>query len=155
MKKNRKNLFTKGHKLSSKLPKLQKLGLEQEAYQSFCFHLADGGRKDTWHFEHEKLSLTFETMEKYIEENPSIFPAIKKKIAEAKGHRKWEKTVEEHALGRNECVTPALQMVMRNKFGWDKPDKSPTEAPPQFDSQLQVLKKVEGKWTEKKEFSTG
>lgn len=139
-----------GNKAAYKLPKLQKLGLEQKAYESYCHHLESGAIKETWYFEHPKISLTWETMEKYVEENPSVFPPIKSKVAYAKGYRRWEKLVEEHAQGKNECVTPALQMTMRNKFGWDREEKAAIQAPVQLDGQLKILKSVDGEWKEVK-----
>ena len=101
--------------------KLKSPDLRQEAYESYCSHIARGKVKKSWYYEHPDASLTWETMEKYIRENESEFDPIKKKIAEAKGLMYWEGKVEEAAIGTNKDASiPGLQMVMRNKFGWDK-----------------------------------
>lgn len=101
--------------------KIKSPTIRQEAYESYCSWISNGKIKKTWYFEHPEASLTWETMEKYIRENESEFDPIKKKIAEAKGLRYWEGKVEDAALGANKDASiPGLQMVMRNKFGWDK-----------------------------------
>lgn len=93
------------------------------AYKSYCAHLSLGKDKRSWCLE-EPVTLTWETMEKYIRENPEVFDPLKKRIAEAKGYRLWEEAVEGAALGRNkDHNTATLQMKMRNKFGWDKVDR--------------------------------
>ena len=58
---------------------------------------------------------------------PLEFDPLKKKTAETKGFARWEQVCEDSATGDNpNACTPSLQMVMRNKFGWDrvKPDTS-------------------------------
>jgi hypothetical protein len=101
--------------------KIKSPELRQQAYESYCSHIAKGKVKKSWYFEHPSASLTWETMEKYISQNEVEFDPIKKKVAEAKGLMLWEGKVEEAALGDNKDASiPGLQMVMRNKFGWDK-----------------------------------
>ena len=104
--------------------KLKDPDVRQDAYNSYCAHLAKGKKKETWVFEHPTLTCTFKTMDRYIAEFPDEFPAIKKEVAYAKGYQVWEEIAEEHAKGQNACVTPALQMIMRNKFDWDKEEKA-------------------------------
>lgn len=108
--------------------KLKDPDVRQQAYEQYCAHLAKGKSKKSWCFEHPnpKLSCTWETMEKYIE-NAIEFDPIHKKIAETKGYAKWEQIVEDSAVGDNpDANTASLQMIMRNKFAWDrvKPDTS-------------------------------
>jgi hypothetical protein len=51
-----------------------------------------------------------------------------KERAKSKGYAIWEKHVEDSAIGLNEKAnTASLQMIMRNKFGWDKKDDVPEE----------------------------
>lgn len=108
--------------------KLKTPELKIEAYRQYCEHLAKGKSKESWYFEHPDISLTWETMEKYIKEDV-VFEPIKKKIAEAKGFSMWETVLEESAKGKNQKAnTATLQMLMRNKYGWDKPEKRETEA---------------------------
>ena len=42
--------------------------IKAEAYKQYCAHLAKGKKKRTWRFKHPDVSLTWETMEKYIKE---------------------------------------------------------------------------------------
>lgn len=108
--------------------KLKTPELKLEAYRQYCEHLARGKSKESWYFEHPDMSLTWETMEKYIKEDV-VFEPIKKKIAEAKGFAMWETVLEESAKGKNtKANTATLQMLMRNKYGWDKSEKKDTEA---------------------------
>lgn len=100
--------------------KLKTPELKAEAYRQYCAHLAKGKSKKSWYFEHPDLELTWETMEKYIAGNIIDFPPIKKEISQCKGLAYWEEVVDQTALGNNEANLPALQMLMRNKFGWDK-----------------------------------
>jgi hypothetical protein len=59
-------------------------------------------------------------MEKYLQDTAEFDP-IQMKVSETKGYAKWEQIAEDGAEGTNPDVNPAcLQMVMRNKFGWDK-----------------------------------
>lgn len=98
--------------------------LRKEAYRQYCNHLAQGYHQDSWYFEHPELTLCSESMEKYIKEYPQELAPINKRVAKAKGLKIWEKVVEDSAKGDNEKAnTASLQMLMRNKFGWDKPEK--------------------------------
>jgi hypothetical protein len=100
--------------------KLKTPDLKAEAYKQYCAHLAKGKSKKSWYFEHPDLELTAETMDKYIAENPIDFRPITKQIAEIKGFAHWEEIVEQSARGENEANTASLQMLMRNKYKWDK-----------------------------------
>lgn len=133
------------NKNNNKFEKLKKLGLIEEAYESYCRHLETGKVRDSWYFDHPDLKLTAETLEKHMKENPIDFPAIKKQIAHAKGYAHWEDLVEQHAQGKNKCITPAIQMVMRNKFGWDKQTKEESRVPESFDAILKILKPTDNK----------
>ena len=64
-------------------------------------------------------------MEKWMKEYPSEFPAIHMEISESKSLKKWERHVEDICMGKVKGAQPAaLQMIMRNKFGWDKQERS-------------------------------
>jgi len=100
--------------------KLKTSDLKQEAYKQYCEHLAKGKSKRSWTFKHPELSLTWERMEKYIADEIELDP-IQKELAMADGYLEWEKIAEDSAKGVNkDANTASLQMVMRNKFGWDK-----------------------------------
>lgn len=98
--------------------------IRQQAYGQYCEWLAKGKMSRSFTFEHEQYSCTGETMESYIKNNPSEFSSIKKQIAFSKGLAHWEEIVDGSATGDNEAPTASLQMVMRNKYGWDKEDKN-------------------------------
>lgn len=101
--------------------KLKTNELKMEAYKSYCAHLAKGKAKKSWYFQHPDLCLLWETMEKYIREEPTVFDPIQKEIAWAQGYQLWEGVVEDSATGANEKAnTASLQMLMRNKYLWDK-----------------------------------
>ncbi len=100
--------------------KLNTPELKAIAYASYCNHLALGKDKKSWCLE-DPIELTWETMEKYIRDNPIDFDPLKKQIAEAKGYNRWEQVVEDSAIGKNkDHNTATLQMKMRCKFGWDR-----------------------------------
>lgn len=99
--------------------------LKAEAYRQYCEHLAKGKSKRSWYFDHPDLTLTWETMEKYMKDEV-IFDPSKKKIAMSKGFGLWEEVVELSANGKNtKANTATLQMLMRNKFGWDRNGANP------------------------------
>jgi hypothetical protein len=100
--------------------KLSTPELKADAYKQYCDHLAKGKSKRSWYFEHPELQLTAETMEKYIASSPIDFVPIHKEIAQCKGFGYWEEVVEQSARGENQANTASLQMLMRNKFDWDK-----------------------------------
>lgn len=93
------------------------------AYESYCAHLAKGKDKKSWNLK-TPVKLTWETMEKYIRDDPQVFDPIEKQIAESDGYYFWEEVVEDAALGKNkDHNTATLQMKMRCKFGWDRMDR--------------------------------
>jgi len=99
--------------------------IRQKAYKSFCSHLAKGKSIESWYFEEGEHLCCYKTMQSYIAKFPSEFPSIKKEIAMIKGFQYWESVVEDSAIGKNkDASTPSLQMLMRNKYGWDKQDSS-------------------------------
>ena len=112
------------HGLKLKSPEIRQL-----AYKQYCEHLAKGKTKRSWRFRHPEHSCTWETMEKYIKDETEFDP-IHKEEALADGLYLWEEVVEESAKGINkDANTASLQMIMRNKFGWDKEDKSANFSP--------------------------
>ena len=122
--------------------KLKTEELKREAYRQYCEFLAKGYSKDGWEFEHPDLTLTWETMEKYIKEDPIVFEPIKKKVAEAKSFHAWECKGLKMMHGEMKSETALYQMFMRNKFGWDREEKAATDSPKEFDQQLQIIKPV-------------
>src|SRR5579872_5829930 len=94
--------------------------VRQSAYDDYCSHLAKGKSKKSWFYNKDGYRCSWETMEKYIKDEVE-FDALKKIEAECKGFGTWEEVVEQAAIGKNRHAnTATLQMLMRNKFGWDK-----------------------------------
>ena len=111
-------LFQEGNQFAKKLKTDE---LKKEAYRQYCQHIAEGYPKKAWCLRHPDITLTWETMEKYIKESETDFDPLKKKIAESKGLRYWDSLIRDSASGRNsKANTATIQMVMRNKYGWDK-----------------------------------
>jgi hypothetical protein len=111
----------------------------QDAYNSFCEHIAEGKDQRSWHYDVDGDTLTYVTMLTWLKENPDEFNPLKKSIAESISYGKWEAIVTESAKGQNTKANVAtLQMVMRNKFGWDR-RKEDQEQPA---DQLQAFKEV-------------
>ena len=107
--------------------KLKDPSIRQQAYGSYCDHLSKGKSKRSWCFEHPDFTCTWETMEKYLQDSLEFEP-IQMKLSLSKGYATWEAIAEDGATGKNRRVNPAcLQMVMRNKFGWDKQKEGNSE----------------------------
>jgi hypothetical protein len=100
----------------------------KKVYDAYVSWLSKGKSKKSFHYEDELTIATYLTVEKYMKEDPEFNP-IHIQQAYAKGYAKWEQIVEDSASGINEKAnTASLQMVMRNKFDWDKEDKSKSAA---------------------------
>jgi len=110
-----------GNKYNQKLTTPE---LKKEAYEQYCAHIAKGYTKKSWRFKHPDMSLTWETMEKYITQEPDVFDPIHKQIAECDSLYYWETVLNDSATGKNrKANTASLQIVMRNKFEWDTLNK--------------------------------
>lgn len=95
--------------------------VRQDAYNDFCDHLAKGKAIKSWYYDKNGYKCVWATMLSYIDKNPNEFDPIQKLVAEAQGYQLWEGITEGSAKGDNtKANTASLQMVMRNKFGWDK-----------------------------------
>jgi hypothetical protein len=94
--------------------------MRQRAYKSFCEHRAKGKAIKSWYFIEGDSACTWQTMQEYMKDTVEFNP-IQKDIAESEGYQLWETITEQSANGKNKNAnTASLQMVMRNKFGWDK-----------------------------------
>lgn len=103
----------------------------QIAYRSYCDHIMQGRFKYSWTYENPATNShwTYETVERWIRETDE-FPVDQLKVAEAKGFSTYEKLLVDSASGKNTRANVAsLQMLMRNKYGWDKADKREVNAP--------------------------
>ncbi len=108
--------------------KIKSPDLRQKAYDQYCKWLARGKSSRSFSFVEGDLICTGKTIESYIKDNTTEFPPAKREAAYAQGMAHWESVVDGTAEGSNKqaCV-PALNMLMRNKFGWDKEEKAEAE----------------------------
>jgi hypothetical protein len=95
--------------------------MRKKAYASYCAHLAKGKDKRSWWFEQGGVQCTYRTIESYVQQYPTMLDAKQIELSMCKGYQEWEAIAEDSAKGKNKKAnTASLQMVMRNKFGWDK-----------------------------------
>jgi len=102
--------------------KLKTIEQKEKVYKSYCQHLSLGKCQNSWYYEDDGLTLTSETLEKYIKEDVD-FDTIHKDIAKAKGLAIWEDVLAKGAKCERDINTAAMQMIMRNMYSWDKEDK--------------------------------
>lgn len=110
--------------------KLKASDVRQEAYEQYCAHIASGYPKEAFHFEHPVHSVCWKTMDRYIKENPSEFPAFKMQKAKSKRYMHWLDKGQRLMEGGFKNGSPVVwQTIMRNIFkdeGWDRQDISLT-----------------------------
>ena len=141
--KNEKGQFLKGNIMSEEdknkisetmqgnlnAVKIKDSDLQKVAYENYCTWIASGKSQRGWVFDYKdekgkKKFITWQTIERYIELFPSVCPPENKQRAENMGYQAWENTGIEMMIGKIEKCQPAIyQMMMRNKFGWDKESK--------------------------------
>lgn len=105
--------------------KLKDPELRQLAYTKYCEWLARGKSKRSFTFVEGEFMCHYLTIESYMKLYPNEFDAKKKDVAFALGYSIWEDIADGTANGSNKkaCV-PALNMVLRNKYGWDSSEAS-------------------------------
>lgn len=132
----------KGNEYSKKLKK-DDIKLKLKVYQDYCTHIAKGKSKRSWTYEKDGLSVYWETIENYIKKEPEVFESIHMKLAECKSFSVWEEIGVQMAMGAIKNPQPAVyQMIMRNKFGWDKDNHNKDQAKGAFNFFYeQVIKK--------------
>lgn len=97
--------------------------LKRQVFDSYLSHLAKGKSKKSWWFDNGQVTITWQCMETYIKNEPGIFDSLQIDRAKSNGYQIWEQVVEDSAKGLNrDANTASLQMLMRNKFNWDKED---------------------------------
>jgi hypothetical protein len=120
---NDRNALSEAMKGNKNGIKLKDPDIRQEAYKKYCEHLAKGKSKRSFTFETPEYSCHWQTLEAYIKDKAEFDP-LQMEMAMRKGYNRWEQVVEDSAEGINgKANTASLQMLMRNKFGWDKEDK--------------------------------
>lgn len=114
--------FQVGNKLQEKLTTPE---LRQKVFEHYLRHIEKGKDKKRWYYDEDGITLIYESLTYYFERYPEEFDSDKRGMAENKGFQIWEEVCEQTAKGKDkEASIPALNMVMRNKYGWDKEDKS-------------------------------
>jgi len=108
--------FPEGNTYSTKLKDKE---TKLKVYKSYCEHIASGKTQKSWKYMDGYLCVSWMTMERYIKEDPDLDP-IHKELARSDGLLKWEEICEKSSINEIDANTASLQMIMRNKFGWDK-----------------------------------
>lgn len=117
--------FQPGNQIAKKLPTIE---LQLEAYRQYCNWIAKGYPKKSWGFDHPTITLTWETMEKYIREDPTVFDPLQKKRAETRSFEGWFDVLAGIAKGDNQKGNvAACQMIFRNMFKWDTKEQREEE----------------------------
>ena len=111
--------------------KLKDPDVRQDAYRQYCAHVAKGYPKESFCFEHPELSVTWETLDKYIEESPAEFPPSLMKQARAKRFEHLFGEGIKLMQGEYPKGSPVVwQTIMRNIFKAEKWDQKELEENP-------------------------
>lgn len=104
--------------------KLKEPDYRQEAYRQYCEHLAAGYSKKSWCYKNSNdisKSLTYQTMEKYMDENKVEFDPILMDMAISTGMKWYEDEGRKIMQGKYRNSSPEIwKTCMRNKYEWDK-----------------------------------
>lgn len=103
----------------------------QQAYADYCAHISKGRFKYSWRYSNPDTGShwTYETIERWLRETDEFEPS-QMKLAEASGFEYYENILLDSASGKNTKANVAtLQMLMRNKFGWDRAERREINAP--------------------------
>lgn len=101
----------------------------QAAYDAYCGYIASGRGQRGFVFDYEteegkKGFVTWQTLENYLKDPRFDLDPSKKTRAENVAYQAWENSGIDMMQGKFEKCQPAIyQMMMRNKFGWDKESK--------------------------------
>lgn len=113
--------------------KLKDSDLRQEAYKQYCKHIAEGWPKESFVFEHPEFSVHWQTIDKYIEDNPSEFDPILMKKARSLRYKHWFGKGANLMEGKFKNGSPVVwQTIMRNIFkdvGWDREELTQDNKP--------------------------
>lgn len=109
--------------------KLKTEEAQHVAYNVYCQWIASGRSKQGFVLDYEdedgnKKFVTWQTLEIYIKDRRFDLDPSHKERAENLAFQVWEALGIEMMKGMVEKCQPAIfQMMMRNKFGWDKESK--------------------------------
>lgn len=116
--------------------KLLNKEIKEKVYKSYCDWIAKGKRLDTWRYKDENITLVYKTLKKYLKDEME-FPPIHKDYAFAEGYAYWEEICDKGAINETNVNTAALQMIMRNKYGWDKKQESKEDTEDEIEMPLE------------------
>jgi hypothetical protein len=129
--------FAEGNQLAKKLTTSE---LKEEAYRQYCEHVAEGWPKESWYFEHPDLTLTWQTMETYIKNEPDVFKSNLMNLAKAKRYRHWFGEGKTLMKGGYAHGSPVVwQTIMRNMFKEQKWDVKELEQPQTASEETTVI----------------
>ena len=134
-------LFQEGNQFAKKLKTDE---LKKEAYRQYCQHIAEGYPKKAWCLRHPDITLTWETMEKYIKEEPGVFDPIQKSASQADSLKLAFQHLWDSARGKNkDANVAALQIILRNMHCWDAKDPASANSDNNFmQAQEMVMKQL-------------
>lgn len=113
----------------------------EDAFYSYCDHISKGYPPKAWFYYHEKLSLTYFGMERYIKEKTIPVDFNLFELASALNFKHWFEIAAMSATGSNEKANVAsIQMIMRNIHGWDKVEDASKKAEVMIDKIDEYLK---------------
>jgi hypothetical protein len=126
--------------------KLKTNDLKQKAYKGYCEHIASGKPKEGYVFKCPTETVTWETIEKYMAEDPVNFPPLLMKEARAKRYMIWFEKGNALIEGKYRHGSPVVwQTIMRNMFrdiGWDKQEDKSTFSAEQESTLRSLFKEV-------------
>lgn len=94
-------------------------------------HLSEGHSSKSFYFITEGFRISYSSLSPYMKNHEDLFPPEEIQFAETQGHKKWEKIVFDAALGKYQGHSaPLIQMIMRNKYDWDKDTRNKEEVRP-------------------------
>jgi hypothetical protein len=134
--------------------KLKKEVQQQIAYEAYCNWIASGKGRQGFVFECEDeetnkiVTITWQTIENYIASKRFDLDPIHKEKAENFSYQVWENVGVEMMQGKVDKCQPAIyQMMMRNKFGWDKETRITHSHEPDAKRFMKVCDEMEVKQT--------
>jgi hypothetical protein len=138
--------------------KLKKEAQQLVAYEAYCNWIASGKGRQGFVFECEDeetnkvVTITWQTIENYINSKRFDLDPIQKEKAENFAYQVWENVGVEMMQGKVDKCQPAIyQMMMRNKFGWDKETRVTHNHEPDAKRFMKLCDEYEAKHKDKTE----
>jgi hypothetical protein len=106
--------------------KLKDPKIRQKAYREYCEWIASGMPKQSFFYDDGEHSVTWQTLDKYIEDNPAEFNPLLMQKARASRFTHWFGEGKKLMSGKYKGGSPVVwQTIMRNIFkdpdiAWDR-----------------------------------